>query len=381
MDTSSCPTFPSLSAQHITPSPCWCEDTSATMTSTTQHSSPLARTTSPFKHPRPAPCTPGNTAQIWDEYERRAVENARRRDTTWSTSRRQTQQSRYSSGTVLDIIKSYDSHPSPNVSYRRASPHFDFGFPTHQDSQSIPDSTTVVTCKTCGKPITSTLGVCQTCTKTIVLSAPGPVPPPPPPPSSPSALFQDETAPTFKQPTSPPPSPSSPSFLPMRFSSLPPPPTLPPSRARKSSLPHIQITRKPIPSLSSHPSPTTPPSTSHSTRPTSLANITTPPYRQVSATSSELFQAWPCGETASPSSVRASYQHQTVSAWEDSDSEDEEKGLVKYWRGRRWRGSRGSLGEGRRESREEEGKKGEREGKSKTRAFVRVLSCGCNGEG
>lgn len=44
-----------------------------------------------------------------------------------------------------------------------------------------------------------------------------------------------------------------------------------------------------------------------------------------------------------------------MSAWDDWDSEEEEEnaGLVKYWRGRKWRSSRGSLGgsgAGRRES-------------------------------
>ncbi|KAK3217541.1 hypothetical protein GRF29_1g3379004 [Pseudopithomyces chartarum] len=299
------------------------------MTSTPQHPSPLARTTSPFKDPRPAPCTPGNTAQLWDEYERRAVENARRRETAWSTSRRQTQQSRFSSGTVLDIIKSYDPHSSPKISIRRASPHLDFGLPVHQDSRSSIADSTVATCKTCQKPITSTLGICQTCTKTIILSAPTTAVPALPPTAS-ITLSHDELTPFPKhQPPSPPPAQKpthSPSPLPIRLSSLPTPPPHPPSRPRKSSLPHLQISRKPI----TPQSPTTPPSISHSTRPTSLANITTPPYRHNSATSSELFQMWPYAETTSPSSVRASYQQRAVSAWEDSDSEDEEKGLVSH---------------------------------------------------
>lgn len=373
----SCPMLPSSSATHTTPH-CWCEATSTTMTSTPQHPSPLARTTSPFKDPRPAPCTPGNTAQLWDEYERRAVENARRRETAWGTSRRQTQQSRFSSGTVLDIIKSYDPHSSPKISIRRASPHLDFGLPVHQDSRSSIADSTVATCKTCQKPITSTLGICQTCTKTIILSAPTTAVPALPPTAS-ITLSHDELTPFPKhQPPSPPPAQKpthSPSPLPIRLSSLPTPPPHPPSRPRKSSLPHLQISRKPI----TPQSPTTPPSISHSTRPTSLANITTPPYRHNSATSSELFQMWPYAETTSPSSVRASYQQRAVSAWEDSDSEDEEKGLVRYWRGRRWRGSRGSLGEGRRESKGEEGGSGE--GRRKKGVWARVLSCGCDGEG
>lgn len=76
-----------------------------------------------------------------------------------------------------------------------------------------------------------------------------------------------------------------------------------------------------------------------------------------------------------------------MSAWEDSDSEDEEKtGLVKYWRAKRWRGSRGSLGgqpgQVRRDSvsAEEEAKKVETANGKKRRGFVRVFSCGCNQE-
>lgn len=84
---------------------------------------------------------------------------------------------------------------------------------------------------------------------------------------------------------------------------------------------------------------------------------------------------------------RASYQLQnTTSAWEDSDSEDEEKvGLVRYWRGRRWRGSRGSLGgqstQARRDSatNEDDVKKADASASGKKRrGFVRVISCGCN---
>ncbi|KAF2440368.1 hypothetical protein P171DRAFT_489085, partial [Karstenula rhodostoma CBS 690.94] len=139
------------------------------MTFTPQHSSPLARTISPFKDPRPPPCTPGNTAQIWDEYERHAVENAKRRDTTPNPARRQTQASHLSSGAVYDVIKSHDPHSSPRAPSIKGSPQLNFGFPTRQ----LPAKpTTVAICKTCKGPIRSTLGICEACKKTIVLSSP-----------------------------------------------------------------------------------------------------------------------------------------------------------------------------------------------------------------
>lgn len=79
-----------------------------------------------------------------------------------------------------------------------------------------------------------------------------------------------------------------------------------------------------------------------------------------------------------------------MSAWEESDSEDEEKrGLVKYWRGRRWRGSiggdsrkgvrRGSeagVGTGEETNGAGGGDRGKVQGKR--RGFVRVISCGCD---
>lgn len=84
--------------------------------------------------------------------------------------------------------------------------------------------------------------------------------------------------------------------------------------------------------------------------------------------------------TASPPSVsRASYNLQNqMSAWDwDSDDEEEKAGLVRYWRGRKWRGSRGSLGgtSGRDSVAKEESAK--EESKRKRRGFVRVISCGC----
>ncbi|KAF1974332.1 hypothetical protein BU23DRAFT_115166 [Bimuria novae-zelandiae CBS 107.79] len=416
----------------------WCVAAmSAAMTFTPQHPSPLARTTSPFKNPRTAPSTPGNTEHVWDEYEKRAVENARRRDTMWSTSRRQTQQSRFSSATVLDIIKSYDPHSSPRVPSIKDSPRFDFGFPTQQRPQlPVTESTTVAICKTCKGSITSTLGICEACKKTIVLSSPAQATPPLTPTTQSFTLAdptqKGETSPANKDMrTSTSPKRRSRRISsaqlvdpPIRLSSLRPPPpsqstprlSAETSRPRNASLPgsfetlkRLPISRKPVPLYASVPAtPTTPPSTAHSyhsatrTRPCSLANITTPPvtetssYRSTrhnSATPSELSTLFPylsssTTTTSPPSVYRASYQLQnTMSAWEDSDSEDEEKvGLVKYWRGRKWRSSRGSLGsqsgQARREStetgNEEERRSAEMPvGGRKRRGFVRVISCGC----
>jgi hypothetical protein len=76
-----------------------------------------------------------------------------------------------------------------------------------------------------------------------------------------------------------------------------------------------------------------------------------------------------------------------MSAWDDwdSDEEGEKAGLVGYWRAKKWRGSRGSLGlrrdsaSGREDSCKEEAVKPKTKAKEKKRsgAFVRVISCGC----
>ncbi|KAF2476528.1 uncharacterized protein BDR25DRAFT_66958 [Lindgomyces ingoldianus] len=305
-------------------------------------SSPLARTASPFKHPRTPPCTPRNTAKLWDEYEKRAVENARRRETTFSNTLLRAPESQLlSSGTVLDIIRSSDPHPSPRIPApspnpsATASPQFDFGFQMapQQTRHSDPtSSTTVAICKICKKSILPTSGICERCKKTIILPSQSGESTPPLSPSrrnfgstNLSKLHKESTSgnttPKFSSPKcrSAHPSLSHLSELPIRLSSLLPPPTtatttatmttdttisaLRPQRECKPSMadPHepflrLQIARKPIPGppatvipippsgmLPS--SPTTPPSSSHSksshshpqTRPPSLANITTPP--------------------------------------------------------------------------------------------------------
>ncbi|PSN63240.1 hypothetical protein BS50DRAFT_637759 [Corynespora cassiicola Philippines] len=198
-------------------------------------SSPLARTTSPFKDARAPPSTPRDTAKIWDEYERRAVENARRRETTCTTSSSSLQGSsrRISNGTVMDIIRSYDPHSSPRLLQ---------GSPTLGSDPAFP--TTVATCKTCKEPITSASGICAKCKKTIVFarsSEDGPhhyhQPHPPPSlllrPTTPEQHCTDDAS-QPKKSTSAPPSPKRKSLAPpIRLSSLHPPDPL---RPRKSSL-------------------------------------------------------------------------------------------------------------------------------------------------
>ncbi|KAF2867974.1 hypothetical protein BDV95DRAFT_501828 [Massariosphaeria phaeospora] len=284
-------------------------------------SSPLARTISPYKNPRTPPCTPAKTAKLWDEYERRAVENARVRETPCS----------------------YDQLPSPQTPGQAptmstaAVQHIDFRLSpsTRQKGYTrLSSSTTVAICKTCKQAITSTCGICQKCKKTIVISSPS-------------------------GEATPPLSPACRNFA----------------------------------------------------RPSSLANITTPPHphaqyqyqyqyqrhqhpRHASATPSELSTLYPymsnssTTTTSPPSVCRASVSVQNAtSAWDDWDSDEEKAGLVGYWRGRRWRGSRGSLGgapggasasgSARRDSGATKEESVREEGGRKRRGFVRVISCGC----
>jgi hypothetical protein len=79
-------------------------------------SSPLTRTTSPLKNPRPPPSTPAKTAKLWDEYERRAIEIARKRD-------RATQASHPQRSSASDIGKGRKSNDGTTS---RSS--FDFKF-------------------------------------------------------------------------------------------------------------------------------------------------------------------------------------------------------------------------------------------------------------
>lgn len=379
---------------------------------------------SPFKDPRSAPpCMPRHTAKLWDEYEKKAIENVKRRESAHSghVSIQAPQSQRFSSGTVLDIIKSYDPHASPGLTTASGSPRFDFGFSTllHDNAGSgSASNTTVAICKTCKQSVTSASGICERCNRIIVLPSSYGESTPSLSPSC-QIIASTDIPKLSEEPTSEPLSPTSlpkrisqqsTSFQlldpPIRRSSLKPPPghevDSPPSdptQSRKGSLAdpkeppfRLHIPRKPLPRA--HPaSPITPPSTSHSqtstphTRPSSLANITTPPQyanysRKTSATPSELSTLYPyVSNPTTPLSVcRSSYQLQnTTSAWDDWESDEEKAGLVAYWRSKKWKGSRSNLGNsgsGRRESAGKDESVKE-EGRKKRRGFVRVISCGC----
>ncbi|KAF2856858.1 hypothetical protein T440DRAFT_463085 [Plenodomus tracheiphilus IPT5] len=359
--------------------------TTTTTMFTPHHSSPLARTTSPFKDPRPPPCTPAKTARLWDEYEQRAVENARKRDRTSTTT-----QPQWSSASN---IGGFDPRVALPTTARSS---FDFKF---RRGHVATPSTTVATCKTCKQAITYASGICERCQRTIVIAPPaGEITPPISPTARTftSAKHQQPRKPSSEETVMPIAiSPTRMSFCPLpsqrvdppiRLDSLrpPPPPSaiLEPARTRKVSLTdpnqpflRLQITGQQQPyqpraHSQSHPTtptflPTTPPSTSHScasTRPSSLANIVSLPTsaypysRNNSATPSDFSTLFPYASTATntspPSLCRSSYALQnTTSAWDDWDSDSEgEKVRLVGWIGRRKakgkssdKGSKGSI--------------------------------------
>ncbi|OSS46058.1 hypothetical protein B5807_08235 [Epicoccum nigrum] len=326
--------------------------------------STLSRKASPFKDPRPAPCTPAKTAKAWDEYERQARQNARRRDRASQGPR--TQRNSASSGTGKGSRSS--------ASTSRSS--YDFKF----RNVTITTSTAVATCKNCKEAITYTSGICERCTKTIILpSYPGESTPP----LSPTArnfAFTDlhqlerhtsEDDPNSWLSTSSKRRDCPPALQftnpPIRLDSLRPPPNtqdnIENTRGRKTSLTdpnepflRLQYAHQYAPNTHSIPStptypPTSPPSTAASrvsTRPSSFAQMTSslaqnapmPTFaRHNSATPSELGQVHhyapvPVG-SVSPTSfchVNAALQNLT-SAWDDWDSDGEEKvRLVGYWK-------------------------------------------------
>ncbi|KAH7402522.1 hypothetical protein BKA66DRAFT_507452 [Pyrenochaeta sp. MPI-SDFR-AT-0127] len=405
----------------------------STMTFAPHQSSPLARTISPFKDPRPPPpCTPAKTAKLWDEYEKRALENARRRDGTTEVMSPQR-----SSASVVG--KDDEMHSIPATTIMRSS--FDFKF---RRARVATPSTTVAICGTCKQPITFASGICERCKKTIILAtSTGETTPP----LSPS-LHKDSSVEelTISPSTSPKrrsfcPLPSQLVEQPIRISSLRPPPVqeicLEPNRCRKTSLtdPNEPFLRLQIanqhasPHSYSHPTtpthsnmPTTPPSTSHSrssTRPSSLANIASinlfPYARNNSVTPSELSALYPYASTTTtspPSLCRSSYALQnTTSAWDNWDSDEEEKVGLVGWMGRKkgkgkgtGKGSKGSIESleslgimdnmksKTKKSREDErleqarretieivrANKSASAKKKRPSGFVRVISCGCS---
>ncbi|KAF3000781.1 hypothetical protein E8E13_005331 [Curvularia kusanoi] len=341
---------------------------STTMENFTRGST-LPRKTSPFKDPRPAPrtpapCTPAKTAKAWDEYERQARQNARRRDRASQGSRPQR------NSASSDVAKGSRS----STSTARSS--YDFKF----RNVTIATTAAVSTCKSCKQAITYASGICERCTKTIILpSSPGESTPP----LSPAARnfastdlhllekhssqeepytrlsnsSQRRDCPSALQLTNPP----------VRLDSLRPPPItqeiMEANRSRKASLTdpnepflRFQYAHQYAPATYSIPStptypPTSPPSTVPSrvsTRPSSFAQMTSPltqnthlpsSARHHSATPSELghvqhYAPAPLGSVSPPSfhQVNAALQN-TTSAWDDWDSDGEEKvRLVGYWK-------------------------------------------------
>ncbi|KAF1842336.1 uncharacterized protein K460DRAFT_370307 [Cucurbitaria berberidis CBS 394.84] len=411
----------------------------STMTFAPHQSSPLARTMSPFKDARqPPPCTPAKTAKLWDEYEKRALENARERD-----SLTQVQYAQRSSGP--DMAKGYEPNSAPTTTTTRSS--FDFKF---RRVRAATPSTTVSICKTCKQPITYASGICERCMKKIILPAPTGETTPPLSPSSRNfasvdleQLHKTSTLEDNNMPTST--SPKRMSFCPLptqlvdppiRLSSLRPPPIMQgtcvePNRSRKASLtdPNEPFLRLQVAHQSYQPQsyshPTTPtysniPTTPPSTRPSSLANIasiptSTYPYdRKTSVTPSELSALYPYASnttTSPPSLCRVSdAQQNTTSAWDDWDSDDEEKVRLVGWIGRKKGGKKGKEGRASKDSFEsmgaiEEAKRKAKQSrederleqvrrdtlelvraskssnatkKKRPRGFVRVISCGCS---
>lgn len=416
----------------------------ATMTFAPHQPSPLARTTSPFKDPRPAPTTPGRTAQLWDEYEKRAIENARMRGETMSSSQSQR--------TAASSI-SYGA----SVGMASARSSFDFKF---RSRQSVSTCDAVATCKSCKHSITLTSGICEPCKKSVILPS---ISGESTPPLSSTArnfastdlqLLQKKLSQEQEKPIRKSTSPKRKSFCPMpsqlldpptRLSSLRPPTThstADSQSVRKSSLTdpnepflRLRTSQTTYKSSSSHPTtptypPTTPPSTAHSrssTRPSSFANPASPTSPQVhipthphgrcnSITPSELVSLYnhsspPAAahnHTSISTNGTAYTPPRTTSAWDDwdSDSDSEKAGLVNYLK----KAGKGKKKDRERSdsktsidsvdlrlanAREEERKKNRESGsvkdicgpktrvnrRKKANGFVRVISCGgCSDE-
>jgi hypothetical protein len=141
------------------------------VTFTPHQSSPLARTTQPKGSCSP-PCAPANVSKNpWGGDERQLIVIQKRRDTICSNSTLQTPKSaqRYSSDTVLGIIKSYGPNSSPRVPYHpspstETNSRVGVGLCTPRTNPNDSASEeTVAICKTCKEPSTSSIGVCRQC--------------------------------------------------------------------------------------------------------------------------------------------------------------------------------------------------------------------------
>lgn len=318
----------------------------------------LPRRPSPFKDPRPAPCTPAKTARAWDEYEKQARQNAKRRDRASQAPRPQR------NSASSDIGKGSRS----STSTARSS--YDFKF----RNMPIAASAAVATCKSCKQSITYASGICERCKKTIILPSPAGESTPPLSPgdrnfaSTDLQLLEKHTSqedynirssisskrqeyPSGLQFTNPP----------IRLDSLRPPPNpqdvMEAARSRKTSLTdpnepflRFQYAHQYAPATSSIPTtptypPTSPPSTVPSrvsTRPSSFAQMTSPLVQNAvlptlarynSATPSESSHVQHYAPVP-PSLYQVNNALQnTTSAWDDWDSDGEEKvRLVGYWK-------------------------------------------------
>ncbi|KAG9189807.1 hypothetical protein G6011_06675 [Alternaria panax] len=320
-----------------------------------------ARNVSPFKHPRPPPDTLAKTAKLWDKYERQALETAMKREKTTKPSQ---------PPPLMIPSKSSGYRPEEGSPTR---PGFDFKF---RRSHAATPLTTVAICKTCTLPITYTSGVCEGCTRTIVLpSASGETTPPLSPAARnfastdlqklrKSSLNEDVVIPTStsSRRTSYCPLPahySDPSF---RLSTLQPPPDLESfselGRRRKTSLTdpneplfRLQVAQQshvPRSAMNSPPiTPTSPPWAAHSrcsTRRSSLANPLMPtsayPHARTDSLALSEFSTL-CPYTSTVTTSRPSLSQvdtaleNTTSAWDDWDSDSDDRLGLAGWMGRR----------------------------------------------
>ncbi|OCK89366.1 uncharacterized protein K441DRAFT_681184 [Cenococcum geophilum 1.58] len=125
-----------------------------------QHS-PTSPTRSPlpFAESQTPPCPPKSTGQIWNEHERRALDKAKSCETSYAGSHLRTLDSqRSSSGTVLNIIKSYRGDPytpvSSPVPTPSPSPYLDFSFPDSlsKNHTTLASTTNNDACSACTQP-------------------------------------------------------------------------------------------------------------------------------------------------------------------------------------------------------------------------------------
>ncbi|KAF2132420.1 hypothetical protein P153DRAFT_275721, partial [Dothidotthia symphoricarpi CBS 119687] len=318
-----------------------------------QTSLPQSPPASPFKNLRAAPCTQKKTAKLWDQYEKEAVENARRRETTHGAP---TSQRYFASDIRNDHFKS----PSLTIA-TSAKISFDFNFA--DAAISPPPLRTVAKCRSCRQPTMYASSDCERCNTTMTRSPPTGVITPPLSPSSRNFAWTDvpqrhrestsdesstsNSASSERTLLCPPPTLRV--DLPVRQSSLHPPRSpdfnnAELDRGRKGSLtdPNEPFLRHQIAhqrafarSPCSNPtSPTFPPAsrphTSHSYSPAyTFGHVNVHPMplntRHIGTSTAELSARPHTSATLSPASRPSIVQHNTSSAWDDWNSDDEEE--------------------------------------------------------